>query len=98
MENPVIVDDAAEKDNAKYEMAKIQEEEIKMRGGLWPKNGFGHAIDPGGTDQDSAYTRPGVEFASDQDVCAGGQPNKGLHEGDERECDGAPERDCDGVV
>lgn len=46
----MIVDDAAEKDNAKNEMGEIQEEKVQVRGWLWPKNGFGYAIDPGGTD------------------------------------------------
>ena len=90
----MIVDETTEEDDAKDEMSEIEDEKVKVRGRLGPKDGFGYAIDPGRTNQDGADTRPGVDFVRYKDVCAGREPNKRLDECDERERDGAPDWDC----
>lgn len=95
VQNVMVVDATTEEDNAKDEVCEIQPEEVQVRYRLGPEDGFGDTVDPGRTDQDGAHARPGVILARDEHVGATREPEKRLHERDKRECNRAPEGDCD---
>ena len=94
MKDIVVVDDTTENDDPKQEMKQVEEEEVQVGGGFGPENGLAHTVDPGGANQNGTYARPGVQLVGNENVCASRQPKKRLNERNERESDGAPERDC----